>query len=141
MTTRMRGTAAALGALLLLTVGVACGDDDDTRTTTEDTVTDPDQSASSPDDTADQDDFDEPDWDDYPSESARERAREVLGTPEDELDPDVRIARRGDEGFMLTEDYVLGRITVELDEEGGTFVVTQATVELPDGPEIFTRDG
>jgi len=105
-----------------------------------DTVVDPDGAVSSP---ADGGSVDAPDdgGDEYPSEAARERARQQLGKAEGELEPDIRIGRRGDEQMMLTEDYVLGRITVELDDDGtGTFVVTQATVELPDGPETFTLD-
>lgn len=66
-------------------------------------------------------------------------ARALLGTPEDELPGSVRIARRGGEGFAVTDDYVLGRDTVELDEVKGTYVVTSVTVELPDGPRTFTR--
>jgi hypothetical protein len=62
--------------------------------------------------------------------------RELLGTPEDELPADVRVGRRGDEHMMLTEDYVLGRHTVELDADGdGVFRVTAVVTELPDGPE------
>lgn len=66
-------------------------------------------------------------------------ARALLGTPEDELPGSVRIARRGGEGFAVTDDYVLGRDTVELDEVKGAHVVTSVTVELPDGPRTFTR--
>lgn len=66
-------------------------------------------------------------------------ARGLLGTPEDELPGSVRIARRGGEGFALTDDYVPGRDTVELDEVDGTYVVTSVTVELRDGPRTFTR--
>lgn len=40
---------------------------------------------------------------------------------------------------MLTEDYVIGRMTVELDEVDGEFIVTSVTVELPEMPESFTR--
>lgn len=66
-------------------------------------------------------------------------ARGLLGRPEDELPGSVRIARRGGEGFALTDDYVPGRDTVELDEVDGIYVVTSVTVELPDGPRTFTR--
>jgi len=170
-TTRSARAALLLGTLLLGAAGLAgCGDDDDVRTATGDPVEqdgvadeplvdpaagaclegttdcmdtpmDPDEAVSSPADgggavgapgAADED---------FPSEAARERAREQLGRPEADLGPDIRIGRRGEEQMMLTEDYVLGRITVELDDDGsGTFVVTQATVELPDGPETFTLD-
>ncbi len=77
--------------------------------------------------------------DEFDSEAAREEARAQIGLAEDELDPDIRVGRRGPEQFALTEDYVLGRITVELDEDdGGTYRVVAATVELPEGPETFT---
>lgn len=76
--------------------------------------------------------------DDFPTEQARDDARAVLGVDEDDLPDDVRIGRRGDETFALTEDYVLGRRTVELDEtDGDGFRVTAVTVELPDGPETY----
>lgn len=76
--------------------------------------------------------------DEFDSEQARENARAQLGLAEAELAPDVRISRRGDEQMFLTEDYQLGRLTVELDPDpDGTFVVTKVTVELPEGPETF----
>ena len=76
--------------------------------------------------------------DDFPSDTAREDARVYLGAFEGDLPDDVRIARRGEERFMLTEDYVLGRSTVELDQDHGDgFRVVSVTVELPDGPETF----
>lgn len=76
--------------------------------------------------------------DEFDSETERETAEAMLGLAEDELAPDVRIARRGAEQMALTEDYVLGRKTVELDEDGdGTFRVVSVVVELPDGPETF----
>jgi len=75
----------------------------------------------------------------FPSEAARDQARALLGSPESELAPDVRVARRGEETFALTEDYVLGRITVELEHvDEGMYIVQSATVELPEGPETFT---
>lgn len=74
-----------------------------------------------------------------PAAAVATEARGLLGTPEAELAGSVRIARRGGEGFALTDDYVLGRDTVELDEVDGTYVVTSVTVELPDGPRTFTR--
>ena len=134
-------SVALLGALLLAAAALgACGDDDDVRTGTDDVSTDPDDRVSSP---ADGGSVDPPSQGDetFPSEAARERARDQLGRPESDLGPDVRVGRRGDEQMALTEDYVLGRITVELDDDGsGTVVVTQATVELPGGPETFTLD-
>lgn len=105
-----------------------------------DTVVDPDGTVSSPSDGGAVDPP-SPGDEEYPSEAARERARAQLGTAEADLEPDIRIGRRGDEQMMVTEDYVLGRITVQLDDDGtGTFIVTEATVELPDGPETFTLD-
>jgi hypothetical protein len=74
-------------------------------------------------------------------EQLRRDAQALLGMDEAALGTDVyRIGRRGEEQFALTEDYVLGRITVELDEVEGAYVVTAATVELPDGPETFTAE-
>lgn len=75
-------------------------------------------------------------------EQLRDDARFYLGVAQDELPDVVRIGRIGDEHFALTEDYRVGRITVELDDTdgGSTFVVTRAVVELPDGPETFERD-
>lgn len=70
--------------------------------------------------------------------AARTAAEALVGTPESELSADVRVARRGDETFALTEDYVLGRMTVELDADGdGVFRVTEVVVELPEGPATF----
>lgn len=101
----------------------------------QDTPMDPDQPVTGPDGGgAPPDEGDEA----FPSEAARDEARSLLGEPESELPADVRVARRGEESFALTEDYVLGRITVELDDDGSdTYVVTSATVELPEGPETF----
>lgn len=83
--------------------------------------------------------------DEFDSEQAREEARELLGVPEDELPDDVRIGRRGEEQFALTEDYVLGRKTVELDDRPDDdvdgYVVTSVTVELPEGPETYNLEG
>lgn len=76
--------------------------------------------------------------DEFPVEQARQETQGLLGRYEDDLAPDVRIGRRGDELMALTEDYVLGRMTVELeDTDGDGFRVVAATVELPDGPETF----
>lgn len=73
-------------------------------------------------------------------DTMREQAQSLLGTPEGELPADVRIGRRGDEHMMLTEDYVIGRMTVALEDDGtGTFVVTEITLELEDGPEVITN--
>jgi hypothetical protein len=91
-------------------------------------------------DTPGLDDAGEPDLDEAAVESLRRDARTHLGWAEAELSELVRVGRRGDEQHALTEDYVLGRITVELDEVDGVHVVTAATVELPDGPETFTLE-
>ncbi|MAT03694.1 MAG: hypothetical protein CL424_01450 [Acidimicrobiaceae bacterium] len=65
-------------------------------------------------------------------------AEGLLGVAESELPDDVRVARRGDESFALTEDYVIGRITVELDDtDGSGYRVVTATVELTEGPQTF----
>jgi hypothetical protein len=74
-------------------------------------------------------------------EQLRRDAQFYLGAAEGELNELVRVGRRGEEHMMLTEDYQIGRITVELDEVEGTYIVTSATVELPDGPETFELDG
>lgn len=77
--------------------------------------------------------------DEFDTQQAIDDARSVLGMDEADLPDDVRIGRRGDEQFALTEDYVLGRRTVELDEDepGSGYRVTSVTVELPDGPETY----
>lgn len=49
----------------------------------------------------------------FDPETAIAPAQELLGRAEAELAPEVRISRRGDEQMMLTEDDVLGRMTVE----------------------------
>lgn len=67
-------------------------------------------------------------------------ARSLLDRPEAELPDDVRVGRRGDESFALTEDYVLGRMTVDLDDSGNGFRVTSVVVELPDGPQVLVTD-
>jgi len=66
-------------------------------------------------------------------------ARSLLGLREDELPDDVRIARDGDEHYALTEDYVVGRLTVELDPDAdGVHRVVLVTLEEEDGPTRFT---
>ncbi len=82
----------------------------------------------------------DPVGDEFDSQSATTQAEALLGLAESELGPDVRIGRRGEEQMMLTEDYVLGRMTVELDiNDMDEWIVTAVTVELPDGPETFTQ--
>ena len=74
----------------------------------------------------------------FPTEQARQEAQGLLGMYQSDLPDDVRIGRRGEEVMALTEDYKLGRRTVELDDTDGTgFRVFSVTVELPDGPEDF----
>ena len=123
---------AAIAALAVVALAVAaCGDDG---------VSDPDAPVTSePSDDVDDGTVDDPDdfGADFDTDAAREEARAVLGMFEEDLPEDIRIARRGDESFMLTEDYVLGRRTVELDDDGDGFRVTSVVVELPDGPETF----
>jgi hypothetical protein len=131
---------AALTALAL--VLTACGDD---GMTDPGGAGDPDEPVTSApddgDDAAGDDDAtgDDPDGfgDEFDVDTAIEDARAVLGVAEEDLQDDVRIARRGDETFALTEDYVLGRRTVELDDDGGGYRVTSVVVELPDGPQTF----
>jgi len=60
--------------------------------------------------------------------------RSLLGVAQEDLGDDVRIARVDDELFPLTEDYVLGRITVEIDDG----LVTVVTLEHEDGPVTVT---
>ena len=75
--------------------------------------------------------------DEFPVDQTRDDAHGLLGRDEADLPVDVRISRKGTEQFALTEDYVLGRFTVELDDDGDGFRVTSVTVELPAGPETF----
>lgn len=78
------------------------------------------------------------DGDEFPVEQARQEAQGLLGMNEDDLPDDVRIGRRGEEAMALTEDYRLGRQTVELDDtDGSGFRVVSVVVELPAGPETF----
>ena len=68
----------------------------------------------------------------------RRDAKFYLGKPKSEVPELIRIARIDDEQFALTEDYQIGRITVELDDLSDGPIVTKSTVELPDGPESFS---
>lgn len=65
------------------------------------------------------------------------QAEAMLGMPEGDLDPDVRVSRRGNESSAMTEDYRIGRFTVELDDQGSGFVVTKVVLELTEGPQTF----
>lgn len=68
-------------------------------------------------------------------------ARALLGLAEEDLPADVRVGKRGGEHMMLTEDYVFGRHTVELDTGAdGVARVTSVTTELEDGPETITAE-
>lgn len=64
-----------------------------------------------------------------------EPAIAILGTPEEDLETSelVRIGRRGDESFALTADLRPGRLTVELDEVDGAWIVTAASLESDEG--------
>lgn len=71
-------------------------------------------------------------------EALREEAKALLGLSREQLPDDVRIGRIGDESFALTEDYRVGRMTVELDEDDdGVMTVVMVTAELDAGPEVF----
>jgi hypothetical protein len=70
-----------------------------------------------------------------PADNDEGAARSLLGVAKEDLADDVRIARIDDEQFALTEDYRIGRITVELDTDAdGVARVTVVTIELEDGP-------
>lgn len=77
---------------------------------------------------------------DFDSDGARDAAAGLLGLAEEDLQglDDVRIGVVDGEALALTEDYVLGRRTVELETDDGRTLVTAVTVELPDGPERLT---
>lgn len=62
----------------------------------------------------------------------------LVGMTLDELPDDVRIARIGDEVFSLTDDYVIGRRTAELDiDDDGVARVVTVQVELENGLVTF----
>ncbi len=75
-----------------------------------------------------------------------ERAEMLFGLTEQEAQNvalefgwTIRTGRVDGEQYMLTEDYQIDRITIELDTEGeGEPVVTVVTIELDGGPETFT---
>jgi hypothetical protein len=55
--------------------------------------------------------------------------------------PAVRVGRRGGEHMMLTEDYVIGRMTIATEDDGsGTYRIVEVTVELTDGPQVLTAN-
>ncbi len=126
---RLRSTAALAAASLLLGACAAAGGSDR-----------PDAAIHQASDDAEEVGVDDPDTE-FPTDQARQEARGLLGVHEGDLPEDVRIGRRGDEHYALTEDYVLGRSTVHVDDDGSGFRVTSVTVELPDGPETFELQG
>lgn len=136
-------TAALLAALAIAIVGCGTGTPADAgaEAPVSDGGADPNAGMCAPEmpDCVDADLGGDGAGDEFDSETERETARAMLGMAEDELAPDVRIGRRGDEQMALTEDYRLGRKSVELDADAdGTFRVVSVVVELPDGPETFT---
>lgn len=71
-------------------------------------------------------------------EELEEQARGLLGMNEADLPSDVRIGRIGDEHMMLTEDFVLGRMTVSLEDlDGSGYRVVDVTVEIPNGTATY----
>jgi hypothetical protein len=62
------------------------------------------------------------------SEAAAEEQAAIDGRP-------YRVGEKDGEGYMLTEDYVMGRITVTITDG----VVTAATVEADGGPVTVTN--
>ena len=65
-----------------------------------------------------------------PADNDEGAARSLLGVAKEDLGPDVRIARIDDETFMLTQDHVPGRLTVELDTDAdGVARGTAVTME------------
>ncbi|HSK24639.1 MAG TPA: hypothetical protein VK906_15745 [Egicoccus sp.] len=136
---RTTTVTAALAALLLGLAGCGGAAPAEPDLPTSDAGADPSAGMCAPGVTDCVDVVVDPDGDEFDGETERETAAAMLGLAEDELAPDVRIARRGDEQMALTEDYVLGRKTVELDDDGdGTFRVVGVVVELPEGPETIT---
>ena len=133
----MRRTTLAAAAIALSLLTAACAGAEAAPTSPDDPVTSaPGSGMCAPE----APDCDDTAVDDFDVDTAREAAASLLGAAEDDLAADVRIGRRGDEHMMLTEDYVLGRRTVDLDADGnGVHRVVSVVVELPDGPETFSR--
>jgi hypothetical protein len=79
---------------------------------------------------------------DLDADAARTEAQELLGMTEEEAlarGDDVRLGRRGDEQFALTEDWRPGRKTVATEDDGtGTYRVVEVVLELDEGTETFT---
>jgi hypothetical protein len=141
-----RITTAALAAVAIL--AAACGGAADA------VGTEPDQPTASPSagmcaegtpDCVDTVVEDDQMVDDAVDEGAMIRdAESLIGQTEDEVLeawPDVRVGRHGDEHLMLTEDYVIGRMTIASEDDGtGTFRVVEVTLELTDGPMVLAAD-
>lgn len=71
-------------------------------------------------------------------DESQERADALIGLHEDELIENhaTRIAARGEEGFGVSEDHVVGRATLTLDEIDGEWIVIHAEVETERGEPI-----
>ena len=130
-------------ALVLLAVAAlaACGDDDETVNSNADAPASDDAAGACLEGSTDCDDIPSTSGDDddaIDEHAAIEEAKALIGMAEDELDPGVRVSRRGDEQYAVTEDYVIGRMTVELDpDDDGTMRVTKVVLELTEGPMTF----
>ena len=135
-----------LVALTLVGVLAACGGTtDDPTGQVDDTTTEAPADDAGDDATDDSDETsmpaDEDALDDQPTGVTEAEAEAVgnayLGLTETEVEEQAaidgrpwRVGAEDGEQYMLTEDYVLGRVTVTL--EGG--VVTEAVVEADEGP-------
>ena len=137
----MKTLIRSLLVVLAVAGFAACGDDDQTVSSADDAP------AAGSDDVASMCIEGSTDCDDTPTATDGgdpdavdegaiiEEGRALLGVAQDQLSDDVRIARAGDVQFALTEDYVIGRMTVELDpDEDGTMRVVTVVIELTDGP-------
>ena len=137
----MKTLIRAAVVLLAVAALAACGDDDDeTVSSNADAPSDSAAGAclEGSEDCDDTPSTSEGDDDAVDEHALIEEAKALVGMAEDELDRDVRISRRGDEQFLLTEDYVIGRMTVELDpDDTGTMRVTTVVLELTEGPVTF----
>jgi hypothetical protein len=77
--------------------------------------------------------------------STEQRVDMLLGSTQQQVENvtiefgwNVRVGRIDDESFALTEDYVIDRMTLELDTDAdGKTVVTRVIVELDGGPQTF----
>ena len=72
------------------------------------------------------------------NEAIEHAAHGLLGRYESDLPDDIRIGRRGTEVMALTEDFVVGRLTVALDDtDGSGYRVVEVTAELPNGTATY----